>query len=50
MDYAKAVLDPAPPEQAAVAVDSVRAAFEAQAGAGGDIDLPGRVWLVRARA
>ena len=50
MDYAKAALEPASPEQRAEALESVRAAFQAQAGAGGDIDLPGRVWLVRARA
>ena len=43
MDYAKAALDPASPEQRAEALESVRAAFQAQAGAGGDIDLPGRV-------
>lgn len=49
MDYAKAALEPASPEQRAEALESVRAAFQAQAGAGGDIDLPGRVWLVRAR-
>jgi SAM-dependent methyltransferase len=49
MDYAKAVLDPAPPAQAAEAVDRVRAALATRAGADGAIDLPGRVWLVRAR-
>ena len=50
MDYAKAALDPATPAQRAEALESVRAAFQAKAGAGGDIDLPGRVWLVRARS
>jgi len=49
MDYAKAVLDPAPPDQAAAAVEQARTALRARAGADGAIDLPGRVWLVRAR-
>jgi hypothetical protein len=50
MDYAKTALDPAPPDQAAEALDRVRAALAARTGADGAIDLPGRVWLVRARA
>jgi SAM-dependent methyltransferase len=49
MDYAKAVLDPAPPALAAEAVDRVRAALATRAGTDGAIDLPGRVWVVRAR-
>jgi len=50
MDYAKAALDPASPEQRAEALNRIRAALQARAGADGAIDLPGRVWLVRARA
>lgn len=49
MDYARTVLDPAPPEQAAEAIDRVRAALADRAGPDGRIDLPARVWLVRAR-
>ncbi len=50
MDYAKAALEPATPEQRAEALDRVRSAFSARADAHGSIDLPGRVWLVRAHA
>lgn len=49
MDYARAVLDPAPPEVAADAIDRVRRALADHAGPDGGVDLPGRVWLVRAR-
>jgi len=50
MDYAKAALNPASPDQRMQALDGIRAALQARAGADGAIDLPGRVWLVRARA
>ena len=50
MDYAKAALEPASTAQRAEAIDGIRSALQSRAGAGGAIDLPGRVWLVRARA
>jgi SAM-dependent methyltransferase len=50
MDYAKAALEPAAPEQRAEALDRVRSALQDRTGGNGNIDLPGRVWLVRARA
>ncbi len=50
MDYAKTALEPASLEQRTEALDGVRSALQSRAGADGAIDLPGRVWLVRARA
>ena len=49
MDYARAALEPASPDQRAEALDRVRSALRSRAGADGAIDLAGRVWLVRAR-
>lgn len=49
MDYARAALEPASAGQRAEALDGIRAALQARAGTDGAIDLPGRVWLVRAR-
>jgi SAM-dependent methyltransferase len=50
MDYARAALEPASPDQRAEALDRVRSALRSRAGADGAIDLAGRVCLVRARA
>lgn len=50
MDHAETALEPASPEHRAEALDGVRSALPSRAGANGAIDLPGRVWLVRARA
>jgi len=50
MEYAVAALDPAPEDQVDEALAAVRTALAARAGADGAIDLPARVWLVRARA
>jgi SAM-dependent methyltransferase len=50
MDYARTVLEPADPAVAADALDRVRRALADRAGPNGTVDLPARVWLVRARA
>jgi SAM-dependent methyltransferase len=50
MDWAKAVLDGAPDDQAAEALAAAREALSAHAGPDGHIDPPGAAWLVTARS
>jgi SAM-dependent methyltransferase len=49
MEYARTALEAAPPDVADEAVERARAALAAEQGPDG-IRLPGRLWLVRARA